>query len=317
MFLHTLLLIFSLKIADASEQSINRQLDGASSLCQAALTGNVEVIEPEVFFNEDYLDRITEVNDVEAIVDEFYRIRNPFMLPHQYSSRERSLVIQLVKALKGNVTKAAKELNLSPPTLHEWVLKYEDLYDEQIRNVGPQRNTYTDEEKDRAIRRVMELGGNVAKSARELNIAPKILRVWVIAYEETNNVQIRNTKVYPARVSDEEFLRAIELVTEYGGHMSKAARELGIPSTTLHRWVIHYEDKHDVQVRNTKVYPTHVSDEEFLRSIELVIEYEGRVSKAAKELGIPSTTLHRWVIHYEEEHNVQIRNSRAQRRNLN
>ena len=88
--------------------------------------------------------------------------------------------------------------------------------------------------------------------------------------------------------SAEEKERAVEAVAGAGGRVASTARELGIPSSTVGRWV------------KQRKAAERVSGEEKERAVQAVAAADGRVGPVAGELGVTSATVRRWVL----EHNA-------------
>jgi transposase-like protein len=88
--------------------------------------------------------------------------------------------------------------------------------------------------------------------------------------------------------SAEEKERAVQAVAEAGGRIAVVARELGVPSATVGRWV---------RERNAA---DRVSAQGRERAVEAVAAANGRVAPVARELGVPSATVRQWVL----EHNA-------------
>ncbi len=100
--------------------------------------------------------------------------------------------------------------------------------------------------------------------------------------------------------------------------MNAVARELDIFVRTLRNWVLLYEKKNNVQIRNTRgrVKKTY-TEEEKVHAINRVEELGGNVSVASRELNVLRKTLYRWTIKRERENGVQIRNTKPRKRASN
>ena len=223
-----------------------------------------------------------------------------------YDEKHVLPAIRRLEMFRGYVPAAAEDIDIPAHLLYRLATRYDREH--SVKTIQHHYSTYDEQFKLFSINLVIEHEGNVSRVAREIGIDRSTLRNWVIAYEKKHGIQIINTKNIqsPKKThTSKNRLRAINLVIEYGGNVSKAAKKLGIPDPTLRSWVIEYEKEHGVQIRNKQS-----SDEVRLRAVELVIEFGGNVSKAARELGIQHQTLRNWVIAYEKEHGVQIRNKR-------
>ena len=187
------------------------------------------------------------------------------------------------------------------------------IVDEFRRIRNPFSYYYSDEEKALAIELVIIFDGNVTAAARELEPVHAVtVRQWVRDYEKRHNVEIRNTKNYAGLKSytKQEKEDAILMVIEEGGNVRATARKLNISQATLRGWVIEYEKKHGVQIRSIRRSNKRYFDEEKEKAILLVQQLDGNVDAAARKLDIIRETLRRWVIEHEEEHDVQIRNTK-------
>ncbi len=283
MFLHILLFIFSLNITDASEISFSILSVDTKQSCKSALTA-------------DPSDELGKEAEAEAIIARFYNSRRYYRII-QYSYFEKLLAINLVKVLDGDVGLAAKKLGIDFSILYNWVVFYEVENGVRIRKFEA-----TEEEKAYVVWLVQEYNGDIKVVSAELRIDPKTLRHWVNEHQEKKNAQIRDTRVSKPHTYEVKAY-AIRKVIEYGGNISKVARELNIPVSTLRSWIIKHETENDVQIRGTRVRKTY-TDEIKAYAIRKVIEYGGNMNEVARELNIPRTTLQHWIIRHETENDV-------------
>ena len=238
------------------------------------------------------------------------QIRNSLL---SFSKEDKALAVSKVKENGGNVRSVARELNVESTVLRNWVIAHEEATGERVRNVQIQ-NSYTDEEKEDAVKLVIELGNNISRASRESGINYATLRNWVIAYEKQNGVKIRNTPTHPV-YTDEYKANAVKRVIELGGNMLAVAKELSVSHSAIYEWVLKYEQENDVQIRNTRVRTHPVYTDEYKANVvKRVIEHGGNMLAVAKELNISNSTIYEWVLKYEQENNVVIRNPRVRKR---
>jgi transposase-like protein len=88
--------------------------------------------------------------------------------------------------------------------------------------------------------------------------------------------------------SAEQKERAVEAVARRGGRVAVVARDLGVPSSTVGRWVRERRAAERVSVDARE------------RAVQAVASANGRVAPVARELGVTSATVRQWVL----EHNA-------------
>ena len=253
----------------------------------------------EQSFDEDEIEVL-----VESIISEFNSFNSPVL--KGYSSQHWQVAVKLV-AVFGNTSEAAKLLGIQKihePILRIFVSNYEKTHNVQIIK---SLSSYSNKFKHVAVLRVRQEGGNVRAVARKLNVSPHALRRWVINYEKEHGVQIRNT-ITRNTYSDEFKHNVVLKVIEEDGNVSAVARKLDVSPHALRRWVTDYEEKHDMQIKNTRAS---YSDEFKHNAVMKVIEKDGNIKATARKLNVNPLTLRSWVADYEEEHDTQIRNTRA------
>ena len=310
-------------LVNASEVATDTLNGAKDSACKNSLTSNSA---SESAISEE----------AKAIVYEFKRSRNYYRIS-EYSYLERNLAVSLVRVLNGDIALASKMLSIQFSKLYFWVVSHERKSGERIRNGKVSKeekfyavwlvseyegnakavsreldidlktlNDWVDEHY--AINRVKELGGNVMQASRELNIGYQTLRRLVIAYEKEHNVKIRNgksLKTYTDLQKDNAILR----VMKSSGNVTKVARELGIPKSTIQSWVMTYERENDVIIRNKNHTYT---DRKKLLAVSMVKENGGTVRSVSRELNVENSVLRNWVIAHEEATGERIRNVQIQ-----
>jgi len=95
-------------------------------------------------------------------------------------------------------------------------------------------------------------------------------------------------RVVRRQYSVEDKERAVQAVATAGGRVAQVAGELGVPSSTVARWV----REHEAADR--------VSAEARERAVRAVAAANGRVAPVARELGVPSSAVRGWIL----EHNA-------------
>ncbi len=149
----------------------------------------------------------------------------------------RARAIQLVRET-GSIIEAARELNISWPTVNKCIRDEEQRTGRVIERRGKVVFQYPPETRARAIQLVKETG-NISKAARELDISRPTISRWIQDEEQRTGriIEIKDGAYSPATR-----IRAIELVRETG-NISEAARELNISRLTISQWVRNREQR--------------------------------------------------------------------------
>ncbi len=222
--------------------------------CKEALTESLEKLSEE---SESILDQFLELSvdkatEIKRAVDAYFSVRNP-LTGSWYSDEEKLLAIELVKVMEGNVTGAAKLLDMSHESLRNWSIDYEQRTATQIRNPRIQR-TYSDEQRTEAVELARKEG--ISEASRISGILYYTIKHWLNKYK-TKAVelairegvleaarQLNETGLTLYRWLDEYKINAVALARKKG--ISEATKQLNKPEATIRRWA----DERGVETSN-------------------------------------------------------------------
>ena len=182
-----------------------------------------------------------------------------------------------------NFRDVAKELNISPSSVSDWVRDEEQRTGQQI---SPRKQGFTLEQKREAIRIVGE-GRSFADAARESSTIPMNVRNWVRDEEQRTGQQIAPRQ---QKLTLEQKREAVRLVGE-GRSFTGVARELNIGSASVCKWVRAEEQRTGRQIAPRQHRFSLEQKREVIRSVE-----EGRsVADAARESNTSPANVRSWV----------------------
>ena len=138
--------------------------------------------------------------------------------------------------------------------------------------------------------------GNRKQTARELGMAPKSIRERIQRAEEGSELAVFNeqkgSKPSPHSWSEESIAEALE---DHGGNRQAASRELGVPVTTLKRWIRQAApDSPIFPFQQKKGWaPLPFTDAQLAK---VLTRFNGNRKATARELGISSSNIDQHIV---------------------
>ena len=229
---------------------------------------------------------------------------------NEYTNEFKAEAIRLVEHTNGDVLAVSKQLNFSPETLSNWLVKYELETQKGLKIIDPVSGDLMSFEDKMIAAELVDkhYKGDVKKATDRLMFFPQILNVWVRIYEIKTGKRVRKNKTQTHYFSEEKST-AIDLLRKNNGNVSVTAKMLGIPKTTLKNIEeAHYQETGE-RIRKIKI---NYDDKTKAYAVEMVKRHNGNVLAATRELNkegynVSKSVVHNWTVLYEEQTGERIR----------
>ena len=161
---------------------------------------------------------------------------------HQYGSeyiikkqvQARELKNQAIKmVIEDNISEVqvAKDLKISRGTISSWIYQHRKKH-----NIPVHKISYSQEQKDKAIEKVIVQGLSIKAVAKELRASESSVSSWIRQHKEENDIEVKKIEYYPSELKEE----AIEMMIEDKMRVAQVAKKLDVSKDNLRRWFREY-----------------------------------------------------------------------------
>lgn len=235
----------------------------------------------------DWINKYKEENDI------------PTKQPHLQKLKDQVIKMSIKDRMTG--VQIAKKLNISESTVNGWIHQYRKEYNIPVQTL----RSYSQEQKDEAVKMVIKDGITIKQVAEQLNIPESTLSNWVHQYKKKNNIAMLTY------YSKEKKAIAIQMVINDRIPQKQVAKMLDIPAGTISRWIHQHRKKYNIP-KQRHYYSQKLKD----RAIEMVIEDDMTAKQVAKLLGVDESALAGWVRKHSRKYNIPVRKRRVHSQKL-
>ena len=207
--------------------------------------------------------------------------------PHSQKQKIRAIGMVIERGIMQS--EVIKKLNVSESTLSGWINEYRREHNIPI----PGR--YSQDQKNKAIKMVIEKGITVKQVAEKLNMSESVIFRSLAQYRKKHNIQA--SQPHSQEVRDQ----AIEMVMKKNMEVSQVAEIIGVPKTTVSHWISRHKEKHNIS--KAQPYSQELKDQ----VIKMVVKDKVTEKQVAKILKVSIGFISKLVNQYRREHNIPIR----------
>ena len=150
--------------------------------------------------------------------------KNNVKIRQSYDKYKKQEAIEMFKSGM-SLSEISKRLKVHRNTVSNWLYPY--------RNITQTRQKYSQEQREQAIKMVIEDHTKEEETAEKLGIPLGTLFTWIRKHKKEQGLETQKKESYPSELKDE----AVEMVTEDKKKIKYVSESMEIPTSTLSRWV--------------------------------------------------------------------------------